>query len=72
MSSDNQYTALGPAIIGFQTDSTRDHNDPTKRLGAGVVGMSDRAVPVPIDTPGLVPLPDAGGARKERAPGCGG
>jgi hypothetical protein len=34
MSSDNQFTALGPAVVGFRTDGT------TIDLGADIAGNS--------------------------------
>ncbi len=57
MSSDNQYTALGPAIIGFQTDATRIDRGAdifgnefgirgASANGAGVIGESENQVGV--------------------------
>jgi hypothetical protein len=50
MSSDNQYTALGPASIGFQTDSTNI------QTGAAIGGNQIGAVILGLTTPTSQPI----------------
>jgi hypothetical protein len=52
---------LGQAagVIGASNaDSVRDPNNPTKLLGAGVVGLSLTELPVAFDPSGILPLPN--------------
>jgi hypothetical protein len=49
----------GAGVVGASNaDSERDPNNQAKRLGAGVVGLSLKALPSVVDTPEPLPLPD--------------
>jgi hypothetical protein len=58
----------GAGVVGASNvDSERDPNNQAKRLGAGVVGLSLKALPTLADTPEPLSLPDL----KERPDGNG-
>jgi hypothetical protein len=58
-------TGIHPAVEGFLERLTGDPD--FKRMNPGVKFVDGKFVDVPVDPPKVVPLPDPGGKRRDRA-----